>query len=60
MCLTYKVEKHMRPNLVPTIACEQHFSREAVFPWTETLACVALETAIGTRNDGIIVAWLTM
>lgn len=46
MCLTYKVEKHMRPNLVPTIACEQHFSREAVFPWTETLACVALETGI--------------
>lgn len=36
----------MRPNLVATIACEQHFSREAVFPWTETLDCVALETAI--------------
>ena len=46
MCRTYRVEKHMRRNLVATIACEQHFSREAVFPWTETLDCVALETAI--------------
>ena len=36
----------MRPNFVATIACEQRFSREAMFPWTETLACVALETAI--------------
>ena len=36
MCRTYRVEKHMRPNLVATIACEQYFSREAVFPWTET------------------------
>lgn len=36
----------MRPNFVAAIACEQHFSREAVFPWTETLIYVALETAI--------------
>jgi len=60
MCRTYKVEKHMRPNFVVAIVCEQHFSREALFPWTEMLACVALETAICTRNDGIIVTWLTM
>jgi hypothetical protein len=38
--------KHKRPSFVATIASKQHFWREAMFPWTETLVYAAFETAI--------------